>query len=1208
MIMRRRNQRPQRNRHTLSPQLETLESRAMLSITPGDPTGGNPPPVYSPPAAHFAGRHATEVPTPASALDTAAIQAHINAMAQQVAGNEHYRVTADGNIMALAAAPNAGQLPAQAGVVSYAFPLEDTFKLNSLPGASKTIYLDFDGHTTTNTAWNDSTDIDTIVTPPYSEDADPAFSDAELAEIQRIWERVAEDFLPFEVNVTTADPGLAALVNSGGSDTQWGIRVVMGDDQMSTGAGGIAFIGSFSWSSDTPVFVFNVGEVGAAEAISHEVGHSLGLLHDGRTSPVEEYYPGHGSGATSWAPIMGVGYYVDLVQWSRGEYPNASNKQDDLQIITTLNGFSYRADDHGSTADTATPLDIVNMNATAEGIIERNTDTDYFSFTLPYTAVVKIDLDPFYNSPNLDMIATIRDASGVLVTSNPIDALNASFNTTLPGGDYYLTVAGTGKAATTGDPGYSKYGSLGFYSIDFGTNVSPPLAVDDRASILTGAPSVTIDVLANDVVGSAGFPLDPMSVTVMTQPTQGTVTLDTVTGRVIYTPGTGFTGTDEFTYRMSDTSGARSNVAKVAVRVNRPPVAVDDSATTLTDVPVAIDVLANDTDSEPGGGLDYTSVAIVSQPNNGTLDVDPATGVVTYMPASGYEGSDQFTYTVRDIDGVVSNVATVSLFVNMPPTANDDSVSTLPEVPVTIFILANDSDPTPGGGLVPSSVIIVSAPAHGTYSVNTTNGAVTYTPNASFNGTDTFVYTVNDVHGATSNNATVTITVNAAPIAIDDVAKTGIGVPVTVNVVENDIDEDDGIDASTVQILKAPDHGTATVDSDGVVTYTPVAGFEGGDYLQYRVQDTYGQVSNTATVVFKVGPLHSLSGKVFVDLNDDGIQNGNDWPIEGVTVYLEKTDGTYKYTDLYVTEPDGSYTFTELVTGTYNLREVHPVYFDDGPEMVGTLMPAEIRNDVFAGIALADGVGGTGFNFTEAGLSSEFVAAFLNRQAFFATGEGNSFNGINLGKGDAWVAINGGIDGVLQVTAFASGGSLTLTLYDQNMKQLARSAPGSKTLTYTVKSDQPVVLKVSGTASNVSLSTVVIPPAPPVVATTPKLWHSPGAFAEDVDGDGVVEPQDVLLVADAIRRSGIGSLRDLAIVSNNFLDVDNDGLLTPSDVLPIIDRVNRNAAAAMVQKATGLLASSEVSAAQSHDIAFALAVEGLSADEWLDPIGKKQRR
>lgn len=354
------------------------------------------------------------------------------------------------------------------------FPLAETFKLHSNPGATKVVYLDFDGHTTTGTAWNTLWKLPTINTPAYSIEGGAAFSNRELEQIQIIWERVKEDFLPFDVDITTEDPGVDALRKAGAGDTKWGVRVVIGADQANTGAGGIAYIGSFNWDSDTPTFVFNTGLVGVAEAASHEVGHTLGLAHDGLKSPRTEYYQGHGAGATSWAPIMGVGYYVNLVQWSKGEYANASQTQDDLAIITTQNGFGYRTDDHSGTTAGATPLGGSGTIIAGEGIIERNTDLDYFVFSAGAGQVV-INVDPFYRSPNLDILAKLYDSAGVVVAmSNPVTSLKATITATLEAGTYYLSVDGTGKPAAGKDLGYSDYGSLGYYSIS-GTRADPNL-------------------------------------------------------------------------------------------------------------------------------------------------------------------------------------------------------------------------------------------------------------------------------------------------------------------------------------------------------------------------------------------------------------------------------------------------------------------------------------------------------------------------------------------------------------------------------------------------------------------------------------------------------------------------------------------------------------------------------------------------------------
>jgi hypothetical protein len=312
-----------------------------------------------------------------------------------------------------------------------AIDLNQTFLLNSLPGANHTIYLDFNGHTTTGTAWNNS-DRSTIVTPAFDiEGNTAAFSNAELERIQYIWQRVVEDFSPFNVNVTTQEPTLDRLIKSGSTDTAWGVRVAIGGsnyDWYNQGAVGVAYLDSFNWNSDTPTYVFTQqlatgNEKYTAETISHEVGHTLGLDHDGRTSPSEEYYGGHGSGETGWAPIMGGSDYQNLTQWSKGQYLSANNTEDDLAIITSQNGFGYRVDDTGSTLGTAKPLTVSGTAVSANGIIERNTDVDFFSFTTGAGAI-SLAITPSGRGPNLDILAELYSAAGTLVaTSNPTDLL-----------------------------------------------------------------------------------------------------------------------------------------------------------------------------------------------------------------------------------------------------------------------------------------------------------------------------------------------------------------------------------------------------------------------------------------------------------------------------------------------------------------------------------------------------------------------------------------------------------------------------------------------------------------------------------------------------------------------------------------------------------------------------------------------------------------
>ncbi len=380
--------------------------------------------------------------------------------------------------------------------------LTKTFALNSLAGSNFTIYLDFDGNTTTNTYWNDSANP-SIITPAYDFDGNTAvFSTAELTSIQYIWQRVAEDFSPFNVNVTTQAPtDINDLIKSGTSDPRWGVRVAIGGssyDWLGAGAGGIAYLTSFNWNTDTPAFVFtkqlgNGNEKYTAEAISHEVGHTLGLDHDGRNSPVEGYYGGQGTGETGWAPIMGVGYYQNLTQWSKGEYGAANNLEDDLQIITTRNGFGYRVDDAGNSISSAKALTLAGNAVSGNGIIERNTDVDFYSF-VSNAGAITLNIDPAARGANLDILAELYNANGTLIASaNPIDGLAASISTTLAtAGTYYLKIDGVGK----GDPrttGYSDYGSLGQYSI--GGNIIPPN--QQYVSLALATTSVQEDGTAN---------------------------------------------------------------------------------------------------------------------------------------------------------------------------------------------------------------------------------------------------------------------------------------------------------------------------------------------------------------------------------------------------------------------------------------------------------------------------------------------------------------------------------------------------------------------------------------------------------------------------------------------------------------------------------------------------------------------------------------
>lgn len=379
------------------------------------------------------------------------------------------------------------------GTAEGSFPPEQTFFLHSAPGATKVIYLDLDGHVTSGTFWNsDYNEDQDIVTPAYDIDGNPAtFSQAELDNIQAIWQQVAEDYAPFEVDVTTEDPGIEALRKTSPTDETYGQRVVIGGDSAWIGGpfGGVAEIGTFNWDSDVPCFVFpahlsNGDAKSTAEASSHEAGHTLGLFHDGVLPhdgiPGLSYYYGHGN----WAPIMGVAYNREVSHWSKGDYPFANNQEDDLAIIQSF-GVPLRIDSHGDSQEAATVL--TGFSFANDSLIETRTDSDWFSFTTGagnvFLGAAVADV-----SPNLDVELSLFDQTGQLVlTSAPSDRMGAEIFTDLAAGTYFLKVDGIG----AGSPltSYDDYDSLGQYhfaTLTVPTSGVPPVAVADSSGPLSG--------------------------------------------------------------------------------------------------------------------------------------------------------------------------------------------------------------------------------------------------------------------------------------------------------------------------------------------------------------------------------------------------------------------------------------------------------------------------------------------------------------------------------------------------------------------------------------------------------------------------------------------------------------------------------------------------------------------------------------------------
>ena len=389
--------------------------------------------------------------------------------------------------------------------------------------------------------------------------------------------------------------------------------------------------------------------------------------------------------------------------------------------------------------------------------------------------------------------------------------------------------------------------SIGIVNVTVLAN-NAPIAVNDIASTDQDV-GVDILVLQNDSDPDG----DEFFITSFTQPANGSVDqriignpFSSTTIGLHYQPDPAFFGTDTFSYTISDVGG-KSSSAFVTVRVSQnqqPPTAQDDFTFTDEDSSVSINVLSND--SDPNG--DVLSIISVSVPSNGTAAI--LGSQIRYTPNANYNGSDQFTYTISDgASGTASASVNVTVNpINDPPIAVDNTLLVNEDRgQVPIFVLLNDSDPD-GDTL---QVIGISAPANG--SASHSNDRFFYQPDANYNGSDFFTYTIEDALGLTATaNILVTVTpANDQPVANNDSAFTDENVSVLINVLANDSDVDNQI--LSIQSVGNPSNGTAVI-SGNQIRYTPTANFSGSDNFTYTITDGSGGTdsANVSVTVLEV--------------------------------------------------------------------------------------------------------------------------------------------------------------------------------------------------------------------------------------------------------------------------------------------------------------------------------------------------------------------
>lgn len=628
------------------------------------------------------------------------------------------------------------------------FPYTDTFLLNSKPGSSRTIYLDFDGHTTSGSSWNANyTSGADIVSAPFDVDGSPTtFNTTEQDIIQMTWQRMAEDYAPFDVNVTTQYPGEDAINRSTSTDTVYGTRLVVSPTNFTGNSiGGIAYVGVFNYTGGPyyqPAFIMT-GGLGSnttasslrakyfAEAGSHEVGHNLGLSHDGKINSdgtTAAYYSGQGD----WAPIMGVGYYVNVTQWSKGEYSGATQTQDDLAIIQSY-GAALKTDDHSNTVTNAT---VIGSNAvSASGIISTRTDVDYFTFTVG-SGTATLNINPAPTGPNLNISAQILDSTQSVVTTSDPAGLPASISTTLAAGTYYLKIDGVGEGDVL-TTGYTDYASLGQYSI---TGTLVPSGGQGPVAVATSSATSGLAPLTVNFYGSTSYDNDGTIASYSWNFGDGTTSTTANPAKTYST-----IGVYPVTLTVVDDQGlvGTANLS-ITVNANQAPTAIISATPTSGTAPLTVSFSSTGSSDPEGTALTY---AWTFGPTGATsTSANPS---YTYTTAGTYSAR----LTVKDAQGLASSTASTTITVNpapnQAPTAKVAATPTSGSAPLAVaFSSAGSSDPE-GSAL--------------TYSWNFGNGATSTSANPSYTyttaGTYTATLTVRDSLGLASAPASVTIVV-----------------------------------------------------------------------------------------------------------------------------------------------------------------------------------------------------------------------------------------------------------------------------------------------------------------------------------------------------------------------------------------------------------------------------------------------------------------
>ncbi len=555
-------------------------------------------------------------------------------------------------------------------------------------------------------------------------------------------------------------------------------------------------------------------------------------------------------------------------------------------------------------------------------------------------------------------------------------------------------------------------------------------AVNDLYNVDEDSTGTTLNVLSNDLNELSGALI--ISAVGSTNH-GGTVTIAANGLSLNYRPAANYFGEEQFTYTVRNGDVTAVGTVTVQVQpVNDPPTAANDPFTVGADTQANfLNVLTNDGISpDQDETLRVTAVGTTSQ--GGTVTIAPNGTHLLYTPKAGFGGQETFTYTISDrTTGGLTATATVTVTVESGPlpTATADTATLAEDAAQTVInVLANDTPGETGGVL---TVTAVGASANGgTVAIGTNGANVLYKPDANFNGTDTFTYTVKE-EGGRSATATVTVTVtsvNDPPTAANDTYDVPKDSAVkTLDVLANDsIAPDAGETLTITAVTQGTQNGTVLLAADSrSVTYKPADGYKGDETFTYTISDGNGGTA-TATVTIHVLEYtpRSVSGNVMTTRAALG----------GMKIDLTGTDEFAKPVTLStLSEADGTFVFHDLAPGSYSLYAIQsgaPKFLIDQPNALTIQSGFESGNS-------------TGNNFELPGRQAKFMTV----ADFLVTAPGQSSRSpansltvaVEPGQTQQWYSISAGWTGYrdLSIQLSTNKAQITLTATNSQNQQFS---------------------------------------------------------------------------------------------------------------------------------------------------------------------------